>query len=790
MSTAEISALELSTLLQTLPSHVKTLSLDCFDTIVWRRVAQPTDVFFNLQNTERWSRAGVTAALRVKAEQEARRHTQLKYGRTEVSIEAIYRSMWPKADDAEIAAWVAEEVAAEADHCFTFEPVIELIRDAHARGMRVIVVSDTYLSRPQLRQLLQAVLGDDEKLIDQVYCSSELGYAKASGLFQPVLQQERLQPDRVIHLGDNVHADFKAPTRLGMLARHLVHHRPAVEEQLEQRVSAALQFLPELRAQHGVPSLSHAMLAAHPAHEDVAQRIGYTTLGPIFTAFSEFLQREVQALQADGSTVRLAFLLRDGFLPARAYETLTGQSAAMVQVSRFTANAASLRTKDDVLRLLSGSLSEKSLAPLLRQLMLPADVCERILARVKKEAQPLQAFVRLVTREDNLRVTFEQSAALRQRLFTHVQKRTGLQRGETLVLVDLGYSGTVQTRLRDVFHDELDVRLRGLYLIASRALPDQTDRKGLVGPHWADERLVQALTAYIGLFEMMCTKAEPSTVGYTDDGDPVFGAAGTKAQQNEVADQIQQACLRYVGDWRDTAASAKPRRSDLALGWQVAAELGRLIYLPAADEVECLKSFEFDFNLGTDLVLATADLKAGELEFRREGFSMMNRDFATMRISYPMELRYLDNTLATTLIASNRFGLSVKISQSSYRTMHIPLLVANASGHALDSVEAHTTFDGYYSLQLPWGASFDMSLLWGQRLQWLQIDSVEKVSLSDATQTQTLHAGQDFVLDGMTEMADGLIQCTEAGMLYVGACPPEEQGRYLLRVTFRPLVER
>lgn len=787
----EITAPDLAGFLDDLPPGIRTLSLDCFDTIVWRRVAQPTDVFFNMQENPRWLAAGVTAALRARAEGELRRRQYLLLGRSEVSLESIYRTLLPMAAEAEIAEWVQDELAAEAAHGFIFAPVLQLIRRAHQMGLRIIVVSDTYLSRKQLRGLLQALLGDEARLIAQVYCSSEHGVSKADGLFRAVLQQEKSKPQQVAHLGDNPVADGQAPARLGIHAWRLRHHGEAIESQLEQRVNAALQLLPELRHLHGMPSLSHAQLAARPQHADVPERIGYGTLGPVFAAFSIFLQKRLQALQVGGGKVRVAFLLRDGFLPARAFAAWTGDAEpAQLQISRFTANAASLRTKDDVLNLLAGSLSDKSMSALARQLLIPPEMAERILAVSRQEAQPSKAFARLVLRDDTLRVILQRSAAFRQRLLRHVQSRTGLQRGETLVLVDLGYSGTVQTRLSALFRDELDVQLHGLYLLASRAMAQQIDREGLIGPDWADERLTLALTAHIGLFEMMCTKAEPSTVDYRDDGTPEFGSAGTKGQQNTLAQQMQSACLRYIADLRDTPIRSRPQATLREWGWQAAAELGRLIYLPAADEIECLSRFEFDFNLGTDLVLATADLEAGQREFRREGFALMNRDFSAMRVSYPMELRHMDVSLVTTLLSARRFGIGIAPSQASHRKLQVPALAANASGHSLESVQAVATHDGYYSLHLPMSVSFDLSLLWGQCFEWLQIESMEKVSMSDVSDAVPLEVGREVILDGMSEQAGGLFHCSEAAMLYLPACGPADHGRRMMRLVFRPLAVR
>lgn len=790
----EVTAAQLSTLLDRIPKGVRVLSLDCFDTIVWRKVARPTDVFFALQETPQWQAHGITAALRAKAEDAARRRKRLLAHSSEVTIDEIYRELLPSLEGSARAAWCALELEAEKQHGFIFEPTLALIRAAHARGMRVIVVSDTYYSHSQLRELLSSLMGEDHRLIAQVHCSCEARASKVNGMFRVVLEREKLKPHQVWHLGDNQHADAEAPRRLGMVGVHLKHHSDVVKDLLDQREAAALQLMPEIHGRCGMPSSFHAQLAAR--HEflaaDVRDRIGYATLGPVMYAFARYVQDRLQSLATERSApVRAAFLLRDGHLPARAMQVLTGGDPwPQLRLSRFTANAACLCSREDVAQLLSASLTDKSMPALLRQMLFPADEAQAILDECRRQARPVDAFSRHVLREATIARIVERSAAFRQRLFAHVQQATGVQRGETLVLIDLGYSGTVQTRLRQVFRDELGVTLHGLYLIASRALPEQTDREGLVGPDWADERLVMALTAYIGLFEMMCTMAEPSTVDYTDGGDPVFGSAGAKAQQSAVVERLQAACLCFVREHAALPERCRPETSRLALGQQVVAELGRLIYLPDAQEIACLSTFEFDFNLGTDLVLATADLRAGLDEFRREGFALMNRDFTRLRVSYPMELRHMDISLSITLMSLQRFGYGLRPSDASLRRVDMPALVANATGHSSGTAQAVATHDGFYSLHLPMSASFDMSVLWGQCFEWLQIESVCKVALADASEAQPLEIGRDVLLDGVHLQRGGLMRCDESAMLFLPACAPVDHGRAMVRVVFRPLVER
>ena len=786
----EITADRLSTLLDAMPKGVRVLSLDCFDTIVWRKVAKPTDVFFALQDSALWQAHGITAPLRAKAEDAARRRKRLLVRSSEVTIVEIYRELLPSLSEPERAEWVALELEAEKRHGFVFEPTLALIRAAHRRGLRVIVVSDTYFSHVQLRELLAALMGDEHRLIAQVHCSSECGGSKVNGMFKVVLQREKLKPAQVWHLGDNPKADLWAPQQLGMTGVHLRHHMPAVTAQLEQRERAALQLMPEIHRSAPMPSSFHAQLATRHGlmAGDVRDRIGYGTLGPVMHAFTTWVRDRVAALAADGTPVKAAFLLRDGHLPARAMQALTGEAWPLLRISRFTANAACLRARDDVVNLLAGMLSEKSMPALARQLLLPPALAESILAECQTASRPDEAFARRVLREDTLRTIFEASAAFRARLWTHVQRATGVQRGDTLVFVDLGYSGTVQTRLREIFQDEYGVRLHGLYLIASRALPDQVDRDGLIGPDWADERLVVAMTAYIGLFEMMCTMAEPSTVDYTDDGAPVYGASGAKATQSAAVERMQDACLRFVHDVAAVPARCKPATDRLELARQVVADLGRLIYLPDAQETECLSAFEFDFNLGTDLMLATADLETGLEEFRREGFALMNRDFTQLRISYPMELRHMDISLAITLMSLQRYGYGLSTSDASLRRETVPALVANAIDHSLGVVEAHATHDGFFSASLPMSSSFDMSLLLGHRYQWLQIESVSKVSMADSRETFPLEIGKDVLFDGVDAQPGGLLQCSPSAMLFLPACAPKDHGRFLVRVVYRPLV--
>src|SRR3546814_187800 len=149
-----VRAAELATLLDQAPDGLRYLPLDCFDTLVWRNVQAPRDVFADLPI------AGGGVGPRMWAEQQARKSAKFSERRNEVSIEEIYHRMRPSASEEQIAEAVEQELIAEGHHCYGFQPTVELMRAARANGLGIIIVSDTYLSEPQLRRLIGETAGE------------------------------------------------------------------------------------------------------------------------------------------------------------------------------------------------------------------------------------------------------------------------------------------------------------------------------------------------------------------------------------------------------------------------------------------------------------------------------------------------------------------------------------------------------------------------------------------------------------------------------------------------------
>ncbi|MEJ7805302.1 MAG: hypothetical protein WKG03_05205, partial [Telluria sp.] len=108
-------------------------------------------------------------------------------------------------------------------------------------------------------------------------------------------------------------------------------------------------------------------------------------------------------------------------------------------------------------------------------------------------------------------------------------------------------------------------------------------------------------------------------------------------------------CLRFIADTRATPAQFRPRPLDTEVSHSVAIDLARQLYFPTPLELDCMASFQFDFNLGTDKTIAMFDADAGLAAMRTEGFSYMNAGLDHKRTSYALELRTLDLSLSVLL---------------------------------------------------------------------------------------------------------------------------------------------
>lgn len=215
-------------------SGAETVSFDLFDTLVYRTLARPEDLF--LLQGQALIEAGLFSGManewqRLRKEAEA--ELGLSIHPREVELAQIYERLVVEGalNGTEIAtAAMAKELELEADVIRAHPEVPNLISSIRKSGREVIVSTDTYLPEDFIRSTLMNV-GIE---VDGVVCSSATGKTKRSG--ETFLAMREDFP-RAIHFGDNHHADVRKARSAGVSANWLVwqfyDHRSIYAREIE-----------------------------------------------------------------------------------------------------------------------------------------------------------------------------------------------------------------------------------------------------------------------------------------------------------------------------------------------------------------------------------------------------------------------------------------------------------------------------------------------------------------------------------------------------------------------------
>lgn len=782
---------ELPRALERAPAGIKVLSLDCFDTLLWRDCHTPSDVFAALDT--------VLPAQRSAAETFARKAEFATRRRNEVGLPAIYSHAMPNANEDCIADAATKERQLEAQTCFAFEPTVALMRKAKARGVKVIIVSDTYLSERELKQLIRDAAGDEvADLIDKVFASSEAGISKSEGLLAKALKAMKCKSSEALHIGDNPNADHDAARALGVPALLLLQFTDDARQRL--RFERACQSIGSASVS-GVAGLQlqRALIARdEPTIEDPAKRLGFAVLGPVFHAYENWLREEADALASERrGTVHWMFLLRDGHLP-HAVHTARGAapSNARVEISRFAATASALASSETYDRhiALEYGLNPSTLA---RQMLFEESEIESLVGKPQSDGEMLAAADRLqaeLRTGKRKKTTRRRARDFADRLIAHVRNAVNPQPGDTLMLVDLGYNGSAQNQIDSLLSDAFDCHVAGRYLLLREMNASGLDKKGLIDPRHFDPGLLEAMCGNVAVIEQLSTCEMGSVTGYSETGEPIRKGEGVKGRQSDVRDAVQTGVLEFA----KSAVNAPVIRTShihTARGWRETAAnaLTRFLFLPQPWELEVLKDFEHDVNMGSERIVPLFDTDFAHESIRRRGLFYMK---GSARMFLPAELANENMSTRLSLFLQKRFGLGLTYTDHAPRTIAMPAFYVNAAKSAAQTIEARATHDGYFTAQLPISAAQSgIAIGLGAAFEWVEVVSVTRTlidTLRGRLENDDKPVRLKTVADGLTQHASGIFECSNtAGMLFIPPDQLEASGvPEMVEIVLRPIRER
>jgi predicted HAD superfamily hydrolase len=195
--------------------NLKVISFDIFETLVFRNVNNPVDIF-SLVGKHKYVKniydnPETFKQFRIQAENKARSvNSKLE----DVTLELIYNEL-PLTQEQKKKI-IKLELKEEYKSLYINKQIQKWINKALKVGKKVILISDMYLSKKELNYLVTSKL-KDEKSIYKIYVSNEYDATKATGNLYPiVLKDLQISANEILHIGDNKYSDVQMAQKSGI----------------------------------------------------------------------------------------------------------------------------------------------------------------------------------------------------------------------------------------------------------------------------------------------------------------------------------------------------------------------------------------------------------------------------------------------------------------------------------------------------------------------------------------------------------------------------------------------
>lgn len=585
--------------LQILDEKIEYVSFDIFDTLVLRPFLEPTDLFYFMEEDF----AAITKGnlsfreIRVSAERQCRRNMHVMHpGYQDVTLEEIYRQLGQtyQLSEEECSCLMRKEEELELQFSMTRKTGKELYELAHQAGKRVILISDMYLPETSVNAILQK---NGYTLHEHLFLSSTERKLKYTGdLYRAALRKYNIEPETLLHIGDNWDVDYLQPPKLGCKSFFLPKAKDIFFNTLGDAYTgdaialtfnntnsiidvSAIMKQPDVRSLYALAAneiFDNPFVSFNPVsnYNRDAYFIGYFAVGMHLLGIVRWMAKELK----NSSYGKVHFIARDGYLPKKMYDIAREYERELppsnyIYASRKSMIAAAIRTPLDLYHIKDNcsiyaqtpesiyKLYSDVLAPFDREIIEKLEESGILLDKNFSNEEEFQFFIKRL-----IEIAYDG-----QRAEESFQNCAGYFKSNVCsgdVAFDLGYSGKLQSAICtalgfpvDVFYlhsngFEAAVRARSKGYRTRSYYDFSTTMSGIVN-------------------EFIFSDYRPSCIGYREEeGEavPVFEEKEIAYQEQFLLDEIARSCEKFIRDFytvfRDYLSLFEFRPMDTSLPYE------------------------------------------------------------------------------------------------------------------------------------------------------------------------------------------------------------------------------
>lgn len=439
---------------------IQIIIFDIFDTLLTRPLLNPEHIKTIIAQRAGGKIGQAYLELRAVAEAQARQ----KAGR-DIDLDAIFGELatlsgLPQETIRQLRD-LEESIELEA---VTPRPeVVDLLKFASTLGKRVLLASDMYLPKSTVESMLKK---HNITTWDKLYLSSDIGLRKDSGeLYHHILAHEKIQSENILIIGDNEHSDLQIPDSLGTKCLHilrpveLARATPRLEPLIEQyshQDNLNSQLTLGLIVQENFKPIFFPNYNPADFVPPTPWSIGYTTAGPLVLSFIQWL---IKQATTDGIK-QLYFLAREGKILKTVYDQWVSTDADALPsnylvLSRRTVSVPMISSFDDILEIARTEYFPTPITHFIKErfgLVLTDAECKSL---AKRGIWPKNKLVSVEKKQADHLIPLLK--ALEQPILNCAKKehlglqtyvnQSGINTKESSAIVDIGYSGTIQSYL-------------------------------------------------------------------------------------------------------------------------------------------------------------------------------------------------------------------------------------------------------------------------------------------------------------------------------------------------------
>lgn len=525
------------------------ISFDVFDTLLKRDVFEPKEIFrlveIEYNNIIEKERAKLSNFVenRIQAEKKAQEKNLLLNNYEEITFDEIYEEI---TTINEIEKSILKQLELELEYKYsTVNTIInEVFQWCRKNNKTIIIISDMYLSKEYIEKLLKK---SNYTGYSKIYVSSEFKTKKSTGnLFKSVLNDLKVNPNKIIHIGDNIKGDFLGARKNKIRSILIPTNYRVLTFTNETNDSLNNDYL----------NIKQFINNHYPLYEDLYFKFGYELLGPLLYGFSEWLYIELKK----GKFEKVYFLARDGYLLKKVFEILNIDNTLDLRylyISRRSIKVPLLHQMENVVEMITLAVNKRMFT--LKDFLICCGIEDnKYVSRFNLNLDEQLTIKSLTTNNKYKDFLNQLIKDIQANSNTEFENLYGYLKQEEMVgkfaVVDIGWAGTIQNLLHLVLPK---ADFTGYYMGVKSIEKDINlgKKKGYIFEPKKNKLFSDEFSFFVGPFELLFLATEGSTKKYTLEKKRYKPILSSYEQSNLVEVQkiqnIQNGALKFVNDYKE-----------------------------------------------------------------------------------------------------------------------------------------------------------------------------------------------------------------------------------------------